>query len=104
MRAGNATLDLLVGLDDTTKPLRSKLLAVPALRAKYLSYCREIATRWLDWKVLGPTITQAQALIAADVKTDTRRLNSFEEFQASAENLKAFADARRAFVLNYAGR
>ena len=31
-----ADLDPLVGLDDTTKPLRSKLLAVPALRQRYL--------------------------------------------------------------------
>jgi len=104
MMAGTPTLDLLVGLEDMTKPLRSRLLAVPALRAKYLSYCRDIATKWLDWKTLEPTITQAQALIAADVKTDTRKLNSFEEFQASAQNLKTFADARRTFVLNYGGK
>ena len=32
----SAELDPLVGLDDTTKPLRSKLLAVPALRERYL--------------------------------------------------------------------
>ena len=38
MMGGDATLDLLIGLDDASKPLRSKLLAVPALRAKYLAY------------------------------------------------------------------
>ena len=36
------------------KPLRSKLLAVPALRARYLSYVSEIAERWLDWQTLEP--------------------------------------------------
>ena len=30
----SAELDPLVGLDDPTKPLRSKLLAVPALRER----------------------------------------------------------------------
>ena len=39
----SAELDPLVGLDDATKPLRSKLLAVPALRERYLSYVRDIA-------------------------------------------------------------
>jgi hypothetical protein len=29
-------MDLLVGLDDPPKPLGSKLLAVPALRERYL--------------------------------------------------------------------
>ncbi|MEO8070246.1 MAG: CotH kinase family protein [Acidobacteriota bacterium] len=101
MMAGTATLDLLIGLDDTTKPLRSKLLAVPALRAKYLMYAQQIATKWLDWKTLGPLVTQYQALIEADVKADTRKLNSNEEFDSGAATLKTFADTRRAVVLNY---
>ena len=58
----------------TSKPLRSKLLAVPALRAAYLSYVREIADKWLDWKTLGPLAQKYHALIAADVKADTRKL------------------------------
>jgi hypothetical protein len=99
MMGGSATLDPLIGLDDATKPLRSKLLAVPALRAKYLTYCRQIATKWLDWKTLGPIVTQAQAMIAADVKGDTRKLSTNEEFEASAEALRAFAEQRRAVVL-----
>jgi hypothetical protein len=104
MMGGSATLDPLTGLDDATKPLRSKLLAVPALRAKYLAYCRQIATKWLDWKTLGPIVTQAQAMIAADVKTDTRKLTTYEEFEASAQDLKTFADTRRALIMNYAAR
>src|SRR5207249_12155300 len=42
-RVNGVELDPLVGLDDARKPLRSKLLAVPALRAKYLEYVRTIA-------------------------------------------------------------
>ena len=49
----DVSLDPLVGLDDASKPLRSKLLAVPALRARYLRYVREIAERWLDWQYAG---------------------------------------------------
>src|SRR5207249_2394336 len=50
---GGPDLDPLVGLNDSSKPLRSKLLAVPALRARYMTYVRDIATKWLDWNRLG---------------------------------------------------
>jgi hypothetical protein len=98
-------LDPLVGLTDPSKPLRSKLLAVPALRARYLEYVRDIADKWLDWKTLGPIAHKYHSFIAADVKVDTRKLYSFEEFQTGLEGpggLKSFADRRRAYLLAYA--
>ncbi len=102
-RAGGPELDPLVGLTDPTKPLRSKLLAVPALRAKYDRYVRDIAETWLDWKKVGPMVQQYQALIAEDVKADTRKLYSSEAFEAdlatSPSSLKSFLDRRRAFLL-----
>ena len=96
--------DLLVGLDDSTKPLRSKLLAVPSLRATYLAYCKQMAETWLDWKTLGPIVTSAHALVAADVAAETRKLDSFDAFEASVGDLQRFADARRAFVAAYPAR
>ncbi|HWB29105.1 MAG TPA: CotH kinase family protein [Vicinamibacterales bacterium] len=104
MMGGDATLDLLVGLDDSTKPLRSKLLAVPSLRAKYLAYCKQMAEQWLDWKTLGPIVTSAHALVAADVEAETRKLDSFEAFEASVGELQRFAETRRAFVAAYPAR
>jgi hypothetical protein len=98
---GNAELDPLIGLNDATKPLRSKLLAVPALRARYMTYVKQIATKWLDWNTLGPLVTKYQALIAADVKADTRKLDTFESFAAGVETLKGFAERRRTYLLNY---
>jgi hypothetical protein len=98
-----AELDPLIGLDDPTKPLRSKLLAVPALRAKYLGYVREIAQKHLDWNTLGPRVAKYQALIAADVKTDTRKLYSTEAFTTDTDggerSLRSFIDRRRAYLL-----
>jgi spore coat protein CotH len=101
MMQGNATLDPLIGMNDSTKPLRSKLLAVPALRAKYLDYVRQIATKWLDWKTLSPLATKYQELIADDVKADTHKLYTYEAFQSAVPSLKSFADTRRAYLLNY---
>jgi hypothetical protein len=96
---GGADLDPLVGLNDATKPLRSKLLAVPALRARYLGYVRDIATTWLDWQKLGPVAEGYRALIAADVKADTKKLDSYEAFESSLQTLRSFAERRRGVLL-----
>lgn len=97
---GGPDLDPLVGLNDDSKPLRSKLLAVPALRERYLGYVRQIATKWLDWNTLGPLAQRYQALIAEDVRKDTRKLDTFEAFESGVGSLKTFAERRRAFLLN----
>jgi hypothetical protein len=113
---GGPNLDPLVGLDDPTTPLRGRLLAVPALRAKYLAYVREIAETDLDWTTLGPVVARYRALIEPEVAADTRKLSSLEAFRAAVadapatptpgggrreSSLRAFADARRAFLLDH---
>jgi len=99
--AAGPELDPLIGLTDSTKPLRSKLLAVPALRERYMGYVRDIAAKWLDWNVLAPKVARYQALIAADVKTDTRKLDTFEAFEAGVETLRTFVERRRAYLATY---
>ncbi len=103
MAAAKPALDPLHGLNDETKPLRSRLLAVPALRATYLRYVREIAETHLDWQKIEPVARRYQALIAAAVKADTRRLYSYQRFQhdltEGEHGLKPFIEARRAFLL-----
>jgi len=110
-------LDPLVAANDPDKPLISKLLAVPALRTRYLGYVRDIADKWLDWKNLGPLAQQYQSMIAADVRADTRKLDSSDDFVKSLTedisgkgfgpggggsiSLKSFADQRRTFLLDY---
>ena len=109
-------LDPLVAANDTNKVLLNKLLAVPELRKRYLGYVRDVAEKWLDWKKLGPIAEQYRALIADDVKTDTRKLYSTEGFETGLTQdiqgrggfgggnvigLKNFADQRRAYLLNY---
>jgi hypothetical protein len=100
---GGPTLDPLIGLDDPSKPLRSKLLAVPALRTRYLAYVREIADTWLDWQRIGPIARKYQDLIREEVKLDTRKLYSTEAFEtgleAGNESLKKFVDERREYLL-----
>ena len=116
---GGVQLDPLVAANDASKPLLSKLLAVPALRSRYLGYVREIAETWLDWNKLGPLAKEYQSVIADAVKVDTRKLDSTEAFFAGLDgapqseggfgpgrgqrgSLKSFAEQRRQFLLNHA--
>ena len=110
-------LDPLVAANDPSKPLISRVLAVPTLKARYLEYIRDIAEKWLDWSRLGPVAEQYHSLIAEDVKADTRKLDSTEAFLngltgstqgreseggfGGGQNagLKGFADGRRTYLL-----
>ncbi len=109
-------LDPFVGSDNPDRPLLSRLLAVPRLRARYAGYLRDIAERWLDWKKMGPLAERYQALITADVAKDTRRLDSLEGFEKGLTEdleemgfrgphrsigLKNFVEQRRAFLLDH---
>jgi len=120
MRGGGQTrgveLEPLAGADDQNKPLLNKLLAAPGVRARYLKYVRDIAETWLDWNKLGPLARECQALIAADVKTDTHRIDPLAAFTNGLESdtteggfrggrtisLKGFAEQRRAYLLKAA--
>src|SRR5205085_1208787 len=62
-RGSGLELNPLVGLNDARMPLRSRLLAVPALKERYLKYVRTIAEKQLDWKKLGPIVAVYRKLI-----------------------------------------
>jgi spore coat protein CotH len=124
VRVNGVELDPLAQANDQNKPLISKLLAVPFLRAKYLGYVRQIAEQWLDWEKFGPIAKQYQNLIAEDVKLDTRKVQSSDGFLRGVDGettpdrapegagppgrgggtitIKQFADQRRAYLLNHA--
>jgi hypothetical protein len=113
---GRIDLDPMVAMDDPRKPLRSKLLAVPALRDRYLNYVRTVTEQCLDWNKLAPIVAQRRALIEKDVQADTRKLESLEAFKAALSpdpaapkkdpnvreplSLRAFVEQRRAYLLN----
>jgi spore coat protein CotH len=113
---GGVALDPLIGLNDTGKPLRSRLLAVPALKERYLKYVRIIAEEQLDWKKLGPVVAGYRKLIEKEVEADTRKLYSLAAFKAAVADtaeveegpdrgremsLRAFAEKRRSYLLDY---
>ncbi|MBN2684543.1 MAG: CotH kinase family protein [Pontiellaceae bacterium] len=106
--AGGTTLDPLVVAERDDRPLASRLLAVPELRTRYLQYVKEIAEKWLNPEVLGPMISKYDKLIDAEVKKDTRKLESYEAYREqvdldpAGDGLLGFAAKRRAFLLEHA--
>ena len=112
---GGVELDPLVGLDDSSKPLRSRLLAVPQLKQRYLAHVKAIAEEWLDWQKLGPIVADYARRIEPELAADTRKLSSLAEFQRSVAaeepeggegrrgrlTLKQFVDQRRKFLLEH---
>ncbi len=109
-------LDPLTASQDAAKPLLSKLVMAPDLRARYFSHVRRITEEWLNWEKLGPLAEGWQALIADTVQADTHKLYSFENFRkgliedttqpgfrgiSTVIGVKAFVDQRRAYLLNH---
>jgi hypothetical protein len=103
-------IDPFANMTNKNRPLL-KLLAVPELRTRYLRYVKDIAENWLNWKKLGPIVEKYRELIAADVKTDTRKLHSTAEFTSDTfgkgdgtavdgRTLKGFCEQRRTHLLN----
>ena len=105
--SGGFELDPLKGADDPAKPLLSKLLAVPSLKARYFGFVRHIAENWLTWETIGPLATEYQSVIAADIETDTHKLDSTEAFKDGLTqsagrqmSIKDFVEKRRNFLLS----
>jgi hypothetical protein len=103
---GGIDLHPMAGADDEAKPLLNKLLAVPALKEKYFGYVRHLAENWLDWEKIGPLVEKYQSVIAADIKTDTHKLDSAEAFKSAVTeddgrrlSIQSFVEKRRAFLL-----
>ena len=107
---GGVDLDPLVSIDNARMPLRSRLLAVPELRSKYLGYIRQIAERSLDWEQVGPVVATNAKRIENAVAEDTKKLDSVDSFrqatapttnEGSERSLRSFFDQRRKFLMNY---
>jgi hypothetical protein len=74
------SLDPFIGLDNSDRPLRSRLLQVPHYRQRYIELLRQIAQEDLDWNKLGPIVSRLRESVADKVQIDTRKLTRTEDF------------------------
>ncbi|MFM7051860.1 MAG: CotH kinase family protein [Planctomycetota bacterium] len=108
-RGGPMTdLDPLVGMDDLSKPLRSRLLAVPALRERYLDMVRQLGAE-MSWERMGPVVAAQRAAIAEFVRKDTRKPFTTEVWERDTSPepfgaLRAFFERRAKYLSSYEDR
>lgn len=98
-------LDPLTGMSDATKPLRSRLLQVPALRERYLTYVRTLAQE-MAWEKMGPFVARLHDTIAPRVAKDTRKAFSTEAFERDTSveasgSLRQFFEKRSKYLSAY---
>jgi hypothetical protein len=110
-----AEFDPLSQIEDGNRPLVTALLTHPPWRARYLAHVRTIAEKWLDWNTLGPVYEQYRELIDTDVRDDTKKRTSYDQFRESEvasggegrgpfgapPGIRTFVEQRRAYLLNY---
>lgn len=98
-------LDPLVGMDDLTKPLRSRLLQVPALRERYLANIRMLGEE-MSWERMAPVVARLRAAIADRVARDTRKAFTTELFERDTSpeptgTLRQFFEKRSKYLSGY---
>ena len=101
MKPNDVSLSPVYGETLTTRPLISRLLAVPELRQRYLAHVRTIIAESLDWNVLQPRVEAYRALIGEEVKADTLKLSTTAGYDSSLVELKKFVDSRRSYLLAF---
>jgi len=101
---GGATLDPLVGVESERMPLRSRLLAVPQYRTRYLQYIRTLAEKGLTYKNLSPVIAHYRELIGEEVKNDTRKRTPYESFTQATSPLQKNGAAPQGSLNDFIGQ
>lgn len=84
--------------DDTRYPLLNKLLAVPAIRQRYLAHYRTILNEVYNPEYLNPLIDHLVAKIDSAVAADPRRTYAHSAFTASVAAMKQTITQRSAFL------
>jgi len=103
--ASMTELDPLVGMGDLTKPLRSRLLQVPALRERYLANIRALGEE-MSWEKIAPVVARLHAAIADRVARDTRKAFTTELFERDTSpeptgTLRQFFEKRSKYLSGY---
>ena len=102
-------LDIFAGIDQPLAPFINRLFENPELKARYVAHVRTIYQDWCDWKIVEPLIESYRELISDEIKLDTRKLTSWDAFEAGvgmsssqgrgqSPGLQAFFKGRKAFL------
>ena len=94
------------------RPLISKLLSAPNLKARYLAHVKTILDESLDWKVIGPVVKDYRSVLGDEIARDTTKLYPTEAYEQGVDGnysggrrpvtgIKNFVTGRRSYLLKH---
>ncbi len=86
--------------NDADYPLLNRVLAVPALRQRYLAHLRTIVQEELDPVATLAALDGYAQQIAALVQADPKKLYTYTQFTSEVTELKNYITTRRNYLLN----
>jgi hypothetical protein len=93
--------------DLADRPLVQRLLENSRLRMRYTAHVRTILNDWISWDVVGPVVDELVELIDENIKSDTRKLYSYEQFaeggggERGGPTLRDFIDQRQIYLCTH---
>lgn len=81
-------------------PLMHRMLAVPAIRQRYLAHVRVILNEYFNPEFIYPVIDRYTKMIDPLVQADPRKFYTYEQFLEATAELKRAVASRRAALIN----
>ncbi len=96
----NVNWDIFKNEDNGNYPLLNRLLSIPTIRQRYLAHVRTILNEEMNLDEVFSMIDRYATLIDTSVKTDTKKLITYQEFTSGITELKKYFTDRKAFLEN----
>jgi hypothetical protein len=94
------TLELFYRVTDTSVPIMYRLVGnVPQYRQRFLAHVRTIMDLYLTKEYFAAKLDAYQALIDQEVRDDTKKLFTYQQFTSGIATLKNYPTGRRASLL-----
>ena len=81
--SGNSRLSIWYNTTNLKRPVLSRTLPLPRLRARYIAHYRTVLDETMSWKYIGGLVNKYQAMIANDVVRDTKKLYPTSAFTSN---------------------
>ncbi len=95
MKSNTTNWNAFYNANKVNYPLLNRILAVPNLRQRYLAHLRTIIADEMDSATFNALVDQTDALIAAAVQADTKKLYTVAQYTADKQTLKSFVQSHR---------
>ncbi|MBN2492257.1 MAG: CotH kinase family protein [Planctomycetes bacterium] len=110
---GSATTSPYYGSTNSKRPLLYRTFQVPKWKARYIAHYRTLIEESFSWAEIGGLVAKYQALIAADVAADTKKIYTTAQFtenvtqnvifnRQTIRGIKPLVDGRVSFFSTFA--